>query len=95
MGPPLGLVACVTVTVALIPLPVTVMVPVRTPPLFAVTVAVKLPLLEPLAGETVNHEVLFDETVQATLAVTVIVSVEAVSGGLQVVGETFREPEPG
>ena len=68
--------ACVTVTCALTPEPLTVIIPVRCTPVFAVAVMLRVALLLPLAGETVSHvaesliadhEEIFDVTTTANV----------------------------
>ena len=62
--------ACVTAIVRVMPPPVTVTVPLRLAvPVFAVALTVKLPLLVPLAGETLS-QLWLSVTVQLTFAVT-------------------------
>src|ERR1700722_8581244 len=95
MGPPLAPAACSTGTVWVIPPPTTVMFPERADPELAITVAVRLPFEEPLAGETVSHEVLSELAVQATFDVTVIMLAEAVLARVKLVGATDREFVPG
>ena len=95
MGPPLEPAACVTAIVTVSPPPVTVIVPLRAVPVLAVTAALKVPLPEPLAGDTVSQEVLFELAVQATFEVTSIVVWEAAFVGERLVGEVERELVPG
>ena len=72
--------ACVTATVRVMPPPVTVMVPERdVVVLLAVAVTVNVPLLLPLAGETVSHEVALLLAVHETFDVTATVNEPAVA----------------
>ena len=62
---------CVTETVLVMPPPVTVMVALRLDAfVFSVAVMTILPLLYPLAGDTLNQDVLLLVALQETLEVT-------------------------
>ena len=66
-----GIPACVTAMVLVRPPPVTVMVPQRLEVVvFANTLTVRAPLLDSLAGETVNQDTTLLEAVQLTFEVT-------------------------
>ena len=87
--------ACVTDIVLVNPPPETVTVPLlEAAPVFAAALIVKLPLLEPLDGDTVSHDVELLETVHETLDVTDTVVFDADAGGVHDVGLTVRLASP-
>ena len=82
--------AWLTAIVRVMPPPVTVTVPLRLAvPVLAVALTVKLPLLEPLVGETVSQDWL-SVTVQLTFAVTDTAADEALDANDSEVGDTTR-----
>jgi len=75
------------------PVAVTVIVPVRElAPVLAVALIVKEPLLLPLAGDTVSHEVALLDTFQALLENTFTFMLSAKFDGVQVLRDRLRLP---
>ena len=82
---------CITDTVLLIPPPVTVTVPLLGETVgLAVAFIVKLPLLEPLNGDTVSHEFALLDAVHDVLDVTDTLVFDAAGVGDHVVGLIVR-----